>query len=52
MTLAEQVVTNLQHLVSRTVDLHIAELRRKLEPDPSEPQHIRTVWKVGYRLER
>ena len=39
-------------VVSRTVDLHIAELRRKLEPNPAEPRHIRTVWKVGYRLER
>lgn len=39
-------------VVSRTVDLHIAELRRKLEPDPAEPRHIMTVWKVGYRLER
>jgi two-component system response regulator MtrA len=39
-------------VVSRTVDMHVAELRRKLEPDPSHPRHIRTVWKVGYRLER
>jgi len=39
-------------VVSRTIDIHIAELRRKLEPDPAEPRHIRTVWKVGYRLER
>jgi len=39
-------------VVSRTVDIHIAELRRKLEPDAAEPRHIRTVWKVGYRLER
>ena len=39
-------------VVSRTVDIHIAELRRKLEPDPGEPRHIHTVWKVGYRLER
>ena len=39
-------------VVSRTVDIHIAELRRKLETDPAEPSHIRTVWKVGYRLER
>ena len=37
---------------TRTVDIHIAELRRKLEKDPANPQHILTVWKVGYRLER
>jgi two-component system response regulator MtrA len=37
---------------SRTIDIHIAELRRKLETDPAQPRHIRTVWKVGYRLER
>ena len=36
---------------TRTVDIHIAELRRKLEPDPANPRHILTVWKVGYRLE-
>lgn len=39
-------------VVSRTVDTHIAELRRKLEDDPSNPRHILTVRKVGYRLER
>ena len=37
---------------TRTVDIHIAELRRKLEDDPSDPKHILTVWKVGYRLVR
>ncbi|GAB1341563.1 response regulator transcription factor [Gemmatimonas sp.] len=35
---------------SRTVDTHMAELRRKLEPDPSAPQHLLTVRKGGYRL--
>lgn len=39
-------------VLSRTIDIHVAELRRKLESDPAEPRHIRTVWKVGYRLER
>jgi DNA-binding response OmpR family regulator len=39
-------------VVSRTVDTHVAELRRKLEDRPSEPQHILTVRKVGYRLRR
>jgi two-component system, OmpR family, alkaline phosphatase synthesis response regulator PhoP len=37
-------------VVSRTVDTHIAELRRKLEASPSSPRHIATVWKLGYRL--
>ena len=42
-----------QHgVLSRTIDIHIAELRRKLEKNPAQPKHIRTVWKVGYRLER
>ena len=39
-------------IMSRTVDTHIAELRRKLESNPAEPRHIVTVWKVGYRLSR
>jgi DNA-binding response OmpR family regulator len=38
-------------VMTRTVDIHIAELRRKLEDDPSKPRHILTVWKAGYRLE-
>ncbi|HEV7993426.1 MAG TPA: response regulator transcription factor [Gemmatimonadaceae bacterium] len=38
-------------VLSRTVDSHIAELRRKLEEDPARPRHIVTVWKVGYRFE-
>lgn len=36
--------------VSRTVDTHVAELRRKLEPEPSSPQLILTVRKAGYRF--
>jgi DNA-binding response OmpR family regulator len=38
-------------VVSRTVDTHILELRRKLEPDPARPRHILTVRKAGYRLQ-
>jgi DNA-binding response OmpR family regulator len=38
-------------VVSRTVDTHIAELRRKLEDDPADPRHILTVRKAGYRLD-
>lgn len=39
-------------VVSRTVDTHVAELRRKLEQDAAEPRHILTVWKVGYKFQR
>jgi len=38
-------------IVSRTVDTHVVELRRKLEADPAHPRHILTVRKAGYRLE-
>jgi two-component system alkaline phosphatase synthesis response regulator PhoP len=37
-------------VLTRTVDSHIAELRRKLEDDATEPVHFLTVWKVGYRF--
>jgi len=37
-------------VVSRTVDTHIAELRRKLEENPASPRHIVTVRKTGYRI--
>jgi DNA-binding response OmpR family regulator len=36
-------------VLSRTVDAHVKELRRKLEDDPGNPRHILTVWKLGYR---
>ncbi|HJU76294.1 MAG TPA: response regulator transcription factor [Gemmatimonadaceae bacterium] len=39
-------------VVSRTVDTHVAELRRKLESDPAQPRHILTVRKTGYRWQR
>jgi hypothetical protein len=35
---------------SRTVDTHVAVLRRKLGHDPGEPGYILTVAKAGYRL--
>ena len=37
-------------IISRTVDTHVAELRRKLESDPSNPSLIVTVRKAGYRI--
>ncbi len=39
-------------VMSRTVDTHMFELRRKLEEDPASPIHLLTVHKAGYRLRR
>lgn len=36
--------------VTRTVDNHIAKLRQKIEADPSQPRHIITVHRLGYRF--
>jgi DNA-binding response OmpR family regulator len=33
-----------------TVTVHVRRLREKIERDPSAPQHLQTVWGVGYRL--
>ena len=49
--LLREVWAHQAEVQTRTVDIHIAELRRKLEDDPSTPRHILTVWKAGYRLE-
>ena len=38
-------------VMTRTVDIHVAELRRKLEDDSGAPRHFVTVWKAGYRFE-
>ncbi len=36
--------------VERSIDVHIRNLRSKVEPDPSRPQYILTVFGVGYRF--
>lgn len=38
-------------VMTRTVDTHVAELRRKLEDDPANPRYILTVRKSGYRID-
>jgi two-component system response regulator RegX3 len=35
---------------TRTVDIHMAKLRRKIEPDPGQPRYLVTVRGAGYRL--
>ncbi len=51
LELLKEVWGHQAEVMTRTVDIHIAELRRKLEDDPSTPKHILTVWKAGYRLQ-
>ncbi len=34
----------------RTIDVHILNLRRKIEPDPRHPRYIKTVYGTGYKL--
>ncbi|MEO8194760.1 MAG: response regulator transcription factor [Gemmatimonadales bacterium] len=51
LELLKEVWGHQAEVMTRTVDIHIAELRRKLEQDPSSPVHILTVWKAGYRLQ-
>jgi two-component system response regulator ResD len=34
-----------------TVTVHIRRLRAKIEPNPAEPQHLQTVWGIGYRFQ-
>ncbi len=36
---------------AQTLTVHIKWLREKIEDDPKNPQHIKTVWGVGYRFE-
>ena len=38
-------------VLTRTVDTHVAELRRKLEDDPLQPRYILTSRKAAYRLQ-
>jgi DNA-binding response OmpR family regulator len=48
--LLEEVWGYSDEVYSRTVDTHVAELRRKLEENAAEPRHILTVRKTGYRI--
>ncbi|MGO4273538.1 winged helix-turn-helix domain-containing protein, partial [Paenibacillus sp. TAF58] len=46
-----QTVRGFDCLVTdRAIDVHIANLRKKIEDNPKEPKWIRTVWGVGYKF--
>ncbi|PSQ97701.1 MAG: DNA-binding response regulator [Bacteroidetes bacterium SW_9_63_38] len=37
-------------ITTRTIDRHVASLRKKIEPDPDDPIYIQTVYGVGYKF--
>jgi two-component system response regulator MtrA len=51
VTLLRDVWGHAADVLTRTVDIHVAELRRKLEREPARPRHLVTVWKAGYRFD-
>ena len=51
MELIEKSLGYLYDGIERTIDSHIKNLRKKIEPDPSNPVYIQTVYGVGYRLQ-
>ena len=50
MQLLDKVQGDAYEGYDRTVDSHIKNLRKKLEPDPEHPRYIITVYGVGYKL--
>jgi len=51
MQLLDKVQGEAYEGYDRTIDSHIKNLRKKIEPDPNHPRHILTVYGVGYKLE-
>jgi len=50
LDLLEQVFGFDYEGLERTVDVHVMNLRRKIERDPAEPEYIQTVYGVGYKF--
>jgi DNA-binding response OmpR family regulator len=48
----QQVWKEQVHITARTVDVHIAWLRQKMEEDPGAPKFIQTVRGEGYRFQK
>jgi DNA-binding response OmpR family regulator len=49
-TLLDEVWDYDEPPLTRTVDVHVAKLRKKLEEDPADPKLIVTVHRMGYKL--
>lgn len=50
MELLDQISGEAYAAYERTVDVHVKNLRAKIETDPRSPQYIETVYGVGYRM--
>lgn len=48
--LVDQVLGDGYEGFERTIDVHVLNLRRKIEPDPTRPAYLLTVYGVGYKL--
>ena len=54
---AEQIYENVwndeaAYSVENTVMVHIRRIREKIEINPSEPEYLKVVWGIGYKLEK
>lgn len=49
--LLEQIWEDHGYVYDRNIDRIISQLRKKIEPDPENPQKILTVWGVGYKFD-
>lgn len=50
LALLEHIQGNAYEGYERTIDVHIRNLRAKIEPDPKHPIYIQTVYGTGYRM--
>jgi DNA-binding response OmpR family regulator len=50
LDLLDQIQGDAYDGYERTIDVHIRNLRAKIEPEPRKPQYIQTVYGVGYRF--
>ena len=49
--LLDRVLGDEAYVFDRTIDAHVKNLRRKIEPDPARPRHVVTVRGVGYKFD-
>jgi DNA-binding response OmpR family regulator len=52
LELLERLQGNAFEGAIRTIDVHVRNLRKKIEPSPADPTYIETVFGVGYRFSR